>query len=170
MRSLADGILPRAGKRALTGTVYQLLLYIHIVCGVIWVGGAFAIQALAILVSRSDDPMELPRLGRNLELIGSAVFRPAAILLFLSGVVMTVQNWAFGRPWIAVSVGLWVLSAVAGAAYLAPRAKRVAALFETEGPASVVARQLIGQMFLVSRLELVSFAVIIALMVFKPGS
>ena len=150
--------------------MYQLLLYIHIVCAVIWVGGAIAIQALAILVSRSDDPMELPRLGGNLEIIGSRVFMPAATLLFLSGVVMTIQNWAFGNAWIAVSVGLWVLSAVAGAAYLAPRAKRVAALFESEGPASVVARKLIGQMFVVSRLELISFAVIIALMVFKPGS
>jgi uncharacterized membrane protein len=150
--------------------VYQVLLYIHIVCAVIWVGGAFAIQALAILVSRSDDPMELPRLGRNLEIIGSRVFMPAATLLFLSGVVMTIQNWAFGNAWIAVSVGLWVLSAIAGALYLGPRAKRVAALFDAEGTASVEARRLIGQLFVVSRLELVSFAVIIALMVFKPGS
>ena len=150
--------------------MYQLLLYVHIVAAVIWVGGAFAIQALAILVSRSDDPMELPRLGRNLELIGARLFAPAATLLFISGGVMTIQNWSFGRPWIAVSVGLWVLSAVLGAAYLGPRAKRVAALFESEGPSSATARVLIRQMFLVSRLELVSFAVIIALMVFKPGS
>jgi uncharacterized membrane protein len=150
--------------------VYQTVLYIHIVCAAIWVGGAFAIQALAIVVSRSDEPMELPRLGRNLEFIGLRLFMPAAVLLFLSGVVMTIQNWSFGRPWIAVSVGLWVLSALIGAVYLAPRTKLVAALFEVEGPESTAARTLIGQMFLVSRLELVSFAVIIALMVFKPGS
>jgi uncharacterized membrane protein len=150
--------------------MYQTVLYIHIVCAVIWVGGAFAIQALAIVVRRSDEPMELPRLGRNLEFIGLRLFMPAAVLLFLSGVVMTIQNWSFGRPWIAVSVGLWVVSALIGAVYLAPRTKRVAALFEAEGPESTAARTLIGQMFLVSRLELVSFAVIIALMVFKPGS
>lgn len=150
--------------------MYQLVLYIHIVCAVIWVGGAFAIQALAIVVSRSDDPMELPRLGRNLEFIGSRVFMPAAVLLFVAGVVLTIQKWAFGDTWIAVSIGLWILSALSGAIYLGPRAKRVAALFEAEGPSSVAARQLIGRMFLVSRLELVSFAVIIGLMVFKPGS
>jgi uncharacterized membrane protein len=150
--------------------MYQLLLYVHIISAVIWVGGAFAIQALAVLVSRSDDPVELPRLGRNLEIIGSRVFAPAAIVLFLAGAVMTIQNWSFGRTWIAVSVGLWILSAVAGAVYLGPRAKRVGALFEAEGPSSVAARQLIARLFLVSRLELVSFAVIIGLMVFKPGS
>ena len=43
-------------------------------------------------------------------------------------------------------------------------------LFDAEGPESVAGRQLLGRMFLVSRLELVSFVVIIALMVFKPGS
>jgi uncharacterized membrane protein len=150
--------------------VYQLLLYIHIVCSMIWVGGAFYIQVLAIVVSRSDDPVEVPRLARNLEFIGARVFAPAAFLLFVAGAVMTIQKWSFGQTWIAVSVGLWVLSAVSGAAYLAPRAKRVAALFEVEGHSSVAARQLLGRMFLVSRLELVSFAVIIGLMVFKPGS
>jgi uncharacterized membrane protein len=150
--------------------MYQLLLYIHIVCAVIWVGGAFAIQALAIIVARSGDPAEVPRLSRNMELIGSRVFMPAAIVLFLAGAVMTIQNWSFGNTWIAASIGLWILSALGGAIYLGPRAKRVAALFEAEGPSSAEARVLLGRLFVATRLELVSFAVIIALMVFKPGS
>jgi uncharacterized membrane protein len=156
--------------RGVEGRMYQLLLYVHIVCAVIWVGGGFYVQVLAVRVNRSDDPMELPRLGRNVEFIGSRVFMPAAVVLFIAGTAMTLQAWSFGQAWIAISVALWVLSAVAGAVYLAPRAKRVAALFENEGPESVAARRLLGRMFLVSRLELVSFAIIIALMVFKPGA
>ena len=152
------------------GTLYQLLLYIHIVCAVIWVGGAFALQVLAFLANRSPDPTELPRVGRNAELIGTRVFTPAAVVLFLAGVLMTIQQWSFGHAWIAVAVGLWILSALSGAIYLGPRAKRVATLFEAEGPSSAAARQLLGRVFMVSRLELVSFAVIIALMLFKPGS
>lgn len=150
--------------------MYQLLLFVHIVSAVIWVGGAFAIQALAFLVSRSDDPMELPRLGRNLEIIGSRVFMPAAIVLFVAGAWMTVLQWSFGNTWIAVSVGLFVLSALGGALYLGPHAKRAAALFDADGPSSAEARALIGRLFVVSRLELVSFGIIIGLMVFKPGS
>ena len=150
--------------------MYQVLLYIHIVCAVIWVGGAFAIQVLAVIVARSGDPNEVPRLSRNMELIGSRLFAPAAVVLFLAGVVMTIQNWSFGNTWIAASIALWILSALGGAIYLGPRAKRVAALFEAEGPNSVEARALIGRLFIATRLELVSFAIIIALMVFKPGS
>ena len=150
--------------------MYQLVLYVHILCAVIWVGGAFYMQVLAVLVTRSDDPTDLPRLSRNLEVIGTRVFMPAATLLFIAGVVMTIQRWMFGDAWVAVSIALWVLSAVGGAVYLGPRAKRVAALFDAEGPESAAARNLIGRMFLVSRLELVSFAIIIGLMVFKPGT
>jgi uncharacterized membrane protein len=150
--------------------MYQLLLFIHVICAVIWVGGAFYAQLLAIRAGRSDDPMALPRLGRDIEFLGSRVFVPAAALLFLAGVVMTLRAWSFGQLWVAVSVALWIGSAAVGAAYLAPRARRVSVLFEAEGPESAAGRQLIGRMFLVSRLELVSFAIIIGLMVFKPGS
>jgi uncharacterized membrane protein len=150
--------------------VYQLLLYVHVACAVIWVGGAVYAQLLAVRVSRSDDPAELPRLARHIESIGSRVFAPAAILLFAAGAGMTIQAWSFGQAWIAISVGLWIASAAAGAVYLAPRARRVAALFDAEGPTSPAGRALLGRMFLVSRLELVAFAVIIGLMVFKPGA
>ena len=68
-----------------------------------------------------------------------------------------------------VSVALWVLSAVVGAVYLGPRVKRASELFETEGPISQEGRELIDRLFVVSRLELVGFAVIIALMTFKRG-
>jgi uncharacterized membrane protein len=150
--------------------MYEVLLYIHIACAVIWVGGAIYAQILAVRVSRSDDPRELPNLARHVEFIGSRVFVPVALLLFLAGSAMTLQAWSFGRAWIAISVALWILSAVAGAVYLGPRAKRVGALFDAEGPTSVAGRDLLDRLFLVSRLELVSFAIIIALMVFKPGS
>ena len=151
-------------------STYSVLLFIHIVCAVIWVGGAFALQLLAFLVSRTGDQLELARLMRYFELIGSRVFVPVATLLFVAGAAMTLQAWSFGKTWIAVSVALWVLSAVAGAVYLGPRAKRVGELFTAEGQSSEAGRALMNRLFLVSRLELVSFAIIIALMVFKPGS
>jgi len=109
-------------------------------------------------------------LARHIEYIGTRVFLPAAVLLFVAGSAMTLQAWSFGQTWIAVSVALWVLSAVVGAVYLGPRVKRAAELFETEGPTSQAGRELLGRLFVVSRLELIGFGVIIALMTFKPGA
>ena len=150
--------------------MYQVLLFIHIVCAFIWVGGAIYAQLLAYRVNRSPDPSELPNLARHIEYIGTRVFLPAAILLFIAGTGMTLQAWSFGQTWIAVSVALWVLSAVVGAVYLGPRVKRAGELFEAEGPTSVGGRELINRLFLVSRLELIGFVVIIGLMTFKPGA
>lgn len=149
--------------------MYQLLVFVHILCAVIWVGGGVTVQVMAVLASRSEDPADLPRLGRHVEFIGSRVFAPAAVVLFVAGAAMTFQAWSFGRFWIVAAIVLWVLSAAAGAVYLTPRAKRAAELFEAEGPESTAGRQLTERLFLVSRLELVSFAIVIGLMVFKPG-
>ena len=150
--------------------MYHLLLYIHILSAIVWVGGAFYVQLLSIRVGQSGDPAELPRLGRHIEALGNWAFIPAATLILISGAVMTVRSWSFGQLWIAASIALWLLSAVAGAAYLSPTSKRAAALFEAQGPESKAGRQLLQRLFLVSRAELVSFAIIIALMVFKPGA
>ena len=113
--------------------MYTALLFVHIVCAVIWVGGAFSLQLLAVLVGRTGDPAELARLMGYFERIGSRVFVPVATLLFIAGAAMTLQAWCFGKTWIALSVALWVLSAVAGAIYLGPRAKRVGELFDCRG-------------------------------------
>ena len=150
--------------------MYQLLVYLHILGGVVWVGGAIYAQVLAFRVSRSEDPTELPMVAGHLAALGVRVFMPASVLIIVTGSVMTIQQWSFGQLWIALAVALWVLSAALGGIYVGPRITRVAALFEAEGPRSRAARSLLDRLFLVSRLELVSFLVIIGLMVFKPGT
>lgn len=148
--------------------MYELAKYIHILCAVTWVGGAIYAQLLAYRVAQSDDPGDLPKLGRNLEWIGSRVFLPASMLLFVAGLFMVTQRWQFEQLWISVAIVLWLVSAVAGSMYLGPKSKAVAGLFETEGPASPAALALLGRLFLVSRIELLLFFITIALMVFKP--
>jgi hypothetical protein len=64
--------------------VYDLVKYVHILCAVTWVGGAFYAQLLAIQVARSPDPADLPKLGRHIEFLGTRVFLPASILLFIA--------------------------------------------------------------------------------------
>ena len=88
------------------------------------------------------DPAELARLLGYFERIGSRVFVPVATLLFIAGAAMTLQAWSFGKTWIVLAVALWVLSAVAGAIYLGPNAKRVGELFDAEGPTSDAGRAL----------------------------
>ena len=124
--------------------MYNLLLYVHIICGVIWVGGAVTLQVLAVIASRSADHSDLPRVGRYAERVGTLVFIPASLILFVAGAVMVLQAWNFGQLWVALAVVLWIGSALTGAIYLGPRAKKVGQLFESEGPESVAGRTMLN--------------------------
>lgn len=149
--------------------MYELVKYVHILCAIAWVGGAFYAQLLALRVTRSTDPEDLPKLSRHIEFLGTTVFLPASVLLFVAGLTLTIQRWQFQQTWISIAIVLWLVSAILGSIYLGPRLKRVAHLFETEGPTSVAGRALLGRLFLASRLELLVFLVTVALMVAKPN-
>ena len=149
--------------------MYEIVKYIHLLAAIVWVGGAFYVQLLAIRASRSPDPAELPRIGQTAEYFGTRVFVPASLILFVAGVILVIQRWSFTTPWISIAILLWLASVLTGALYLGPRSMKVGALYAAEGPTSVRARAGIDRLFLVSRLELVSFAVIVFLMVVKPG-
>jgi uncharacterized membrane protein len=150
--------------------MYQLLVFLHVLSAVVWVGGAITGQLLAVQISRSDDPADLPKYARQIEVVGTRLFLPASIVIIVTGVVMTIQAWRFDQLWIALAVALWVLSAALGGAYVGPRIKRAVTLFDAEGPTSEAGRRLLEGVLLVARLELLSFLVILGLMVFKPGS
>jgi hypothetical protein len=87
----------------------------------------------------------------------------------IAGVIMVVQRWSFSQAWVAIALVLWMASLLVGLLYLGPTSAKVGKLIAAEGPSSVTGRALLSRVFLVSRLELVSFVVIVFLMVFKPG-
>jgi len=148
--------------------VYELVKYVHIVCAIVWVGGATYSQLLGVLVARSGDPTDVPKLARNFERIGTRVFLPASILLFLAGLFMTINRWAFTNLWISIGIALWLVSVIIGAVYVGPRLPKMAAAFDTEGATSPIALGLLRRIILISRAELAMLFVIVALMVFKP--
>ena len=150
--------------------MYEVLKYIHILAAIVWVGGAFFSQLLAIKALRSNDAIDLPRVGRDLGLIGGRVFPIASIILLIAGALMVMQRWSFTQAWIVIALVLWLASLLAGVLYLGPMSTKIGEMFAAEGPQSIAARSLTSRVLLVSRLELVSFLVIIYLMVFKPGA
>jgi uncharacterized membrane protein len=148
--------------------VYELVKYVHILCAIIWVGGAAYAQLLGVLVMRSGDPTDIPKLANNFARIGTMVFLPASIILFLAGLFMTVNRWAFTQTWISIAIALWLVSVISGAVYVGPRLPKMASAFDAEGPTSGAGLGLLRKIILVSRAELVMLFAIVGLMVFKP--
>ncbi len=148
--------------------MYEVVLYVHILSAIAWVGGAFFLNLLSTRVTRTGAPEDLPRLGRQIAWFGVRYFLPISIVTFLAGAFMTASRWSFGELWISISMTLWLVSVLLGALYIGPRSGKVAAMFEAEGPTSTAARAAAERLTLVSRIDIVLFLVIVALMVFKP--
>jgi uncharacterized membrane protein len=152
-------------------TWYELLLFVHIVSVIVWLGGGFCLQLLGARVRAAGDPERTARFGRDVAWIGSRVFSPSSLLALVSGILLVVEgNWDWGEPYVSVGLLVWLVSFLVGVGFLGPTSRKVAELVEREGPASAEAARRMGQVFLYSRIELVLLVVVVFMMVVKLGT
>ena len=151
--------------------LYEFLLAVHILMAVIWVGGAFTNQILAIRAQRSGDPQVLARFAGEAEWVGMRVFLPASIVLLLAGIWLEIEgDWGFERLWILLGIAGFAFSVLVGSLYLGPESGRIKALMDERGPEDAEVNQRISKIFLISRIELVILLLIVLNMAIKPGS
>ena len=148
--------------------LYDWLLFFHILCAIVWVGGAIALQIIAIRVNRRG-PAAAYSLLADFEFIGTRVFMPASILLLGLGIWMVaIGPWSFGQTWILLALAMFAYSFVSGAFFLSPQLKKTREVADEKGSDSAEVGELTRRLFLVSRVELVFLVLIVADMVLKP--
>jgi uncharacterized membrane protein len=152
-------------------SLYDWLLFGHVLFAGVWVGGGVAFQALALRAQRSPDPADRGRLAASAEWMGARVFVPASLLVLLFGILAALEgNWGFGEPWITIGFVAFAFSFVVGVAFLGPQAGRIGRMVATEGPGAPGVEPLMNRVLLVSRVELVVLIVAVWAMVGKPGA
>jgi uncharacterized membrane protein len=151
-------------------TGYEVLLFLHILFVVVWVGGDVMIQAFA-LRALSAGPERTVQFARDVEWVGNRVLVPASLAVVIFGVwlVLDQEAWEFSQFWISAGLAMFLISFVTGAFFLGPRSGRIAALANERGPEDPEVQRLISRNVLVSRIELVLLVLIVADMVVKPG-
>ena len=150
---------------------YELLLFVHVLAAVVWVGGALSLQVLAIRAERSADGGRVANFATEAEWVGSRIFLPSSIVLLLAGIGLTLEgDWGFTTPWVLLGLIAYGLSALTGSLFLGPESGRIGKMIADVGPQDpdVIAR--IKRIFLVSRIELVVLLFIVFDMTVKPGS
>jgi uncharacterized membrane protein len=152
-------------------SAYEWLLALHILCAVVWVGGAVTMQVLATRAAGSDEPARMVALSGDTEWIGLHVYMPASILALISGIALVLNgHWGWGHFWILFGLFGIFFSAIVGATFLGPEAGRIKKLIEEHGPAAPAVLERMNRIFLVSRIELVILLLVVADMALKPGS
>ena len=98
---------------------YDLLLYLHVLAVIVWIGGAFAVQVLAIRADRSDDPARMAAIAKDAEWLGLRVFTGAGLLVFVLGVLLVLEGpLLFWHLWVSLGIAAYALSFLTGLLFL----------------------------------------------------
>ena len=144
---------------------YEFLLFVHVACAAIWVGGGFILQLYGMVVRRGGDVAELAQFSGRAGSLGERVFVPASVLLLLAGIGLMIEgNWSWGRLWVLFSLAVYAGSFVNGTFYISPNAKRLPAV----GPATPEGQELIRRIFTALRVELLFLFAVVFAMTVKP--
>ena len=152
-----------------TATLYDWLLFGHIVAAMVWVGGGLLLGVLATQVVRGGEAEAVARFVGNLRRIGPLVLAPSTIAVVGLGVWMVLDSaaWDFGQFWVVFALGLFAAAFVVGAAHQS-RAALQAERAVAEGDSPLALRHLTrwswGYWLIVGLLVVAAWD-----MVFKPG-
>jgi uncharacterized membrane protein len=149
--------------------MYNLLLVIHILSVIAWVGTGLTHQLGVIQSRKAGGPSEADRQIVAAEWM-KFVFIPAPILVLLTGATLVSMSdaWGFGQTWVLLALVLLVVSGVVGGAVGGRLEKRMTELRDqgaVGGPAYAdVLRRTLNNGWV----ELVVLVAVIFLMVYKP--
>jgi uncharacterized membrane protein len=151
--------------------LYEVLLFVHIVAAIVWVGGAVMINVFATRAARSKDPQRGASVSRDIEWIGQRIIAPTTLVLLAMGLIMVGVNdaWTIGQAWIILALVGFGLTFLAGILFFGPESGRIAKGIEERGAEDQEVQRRIRRIIATSRFDLVLLVLIVADMVFKPG-
>jgi uncharacterized membrane protein len=152
-----------------SASLYQWLLFLHILAGMVWVGGLVLLNVIATLSRRRRDNESAIRLIAMLRVVGPATLAPSmlGVLVFGIWLVLDSDAWGFSQGWIVLALGLFAVAFVVGAVFQSRSA--IAAQQAAESGNLAEAMHQFGRWAWGMRLLLAVVLVIVWDMVFKPG-
>jgi uncharacterized membrane protein len=102
-----------------TQTLYDWLLFLHVLAAMVWLGGGVMLAVSAARVLRDPDPGAVGRFTASLHVLGPAVLAPATIAVLGLGIGLVVDTdaWDFGQLWVQLGLGLFAAAFLVGAAF-----------------------------------------------------
>jgi uncharacterized membrane protein len=152
--------------------VYNTLKFVHVLAAIAWVGGGMFVQFHATRLSRANDPVKLATFAKDIEFWGLRLFTPASLLVLISGVITVIYSPVlnFSDTWIWLGLIGYALTFLTGALYLGPTSGKLGRLIDTRSPDDPEIQRGLARIFTISRLDLGVILLVVADMVFKPGT
>src|SRR5207244_9109730 len=102
-----------------TQTLYDWLLFLHVLAAMVWVGGGVMLAAVAARVLRDPDPAAVGRFTASLRSLGPLVLAPATVAVLGLGIGLVVDSdaWDFGQLWLQLGLALFAAAFLIGAVW-----------------------------------------------------
>lgn len=152
-------------------TLAEVLLLIHVVAVIIWLGGAFMLGLLIERSQRSQDEAGVKNLLRLGGFVGKAVFNPAGIVTLLAGIwlVIELDGVEFSDAWISIGFLGIILGAGLGMGFYPKALSGALASIEEDGLLSNDSLAALRRLRVVSLTEWFLLIVVVWAMIFQPG-
>jgi uncharacterized membrane protein len=150
---------------------YEVLLFLHILTVVVWVGAGVALQFLGVWGEQTRNGPFMQGLGDSSEWLATRLFIPSSLATLVLGILLTVEGpWTFDTLWIDFGFVGFAVSFLIGILFLKPEGERIGRAIAAHGPESLEAGRHIRRINVVQRVELVILVLVIAAMAVKPTS
>jgi uncharacterized membrane protein len=155
---------------ALAPGTYQILLALHVLGVVIWVGGDVTLTTLGVVFERKRDGEALATLGKLGGWIGPRLYTPLIFAIFGLGIALVEKGgWGWNHFWLDFAIAGWGATATLGIAFIGPELGRIGALAAAIGPDSPEVGHRVNRLFMIFRGQTVTLMLIVIYMVAKPS-
>ena len=146
---------------------YNLLLFVHVLASMAWLGGGVVLLLLALRARGSS--ASLQTFATWLPYVGIRLLMPAVVLLPITGIWMVLidSEWSFEQEWVRIAIGLFLVAFAVGAVYLSTVG---VAMAKAAGTGAANLGMLVNRWIGGYAVVLAVLLAVVADMVFKPGA
>jgi len=150
--------------------MYELLLTIHVLAAVIWVGGGIAMHILGRRTLKRGNNEEILAFSQEINVVGLRLYAPVSLILLVVGILLVNEvGYEFDQLWISLGLLGWIVSFVVGVGYYGPQDKRLHQLVAAEGPTAPGVVENVRRALLVNSIEILILLLVVVVMTTKPG-
>jgi uncharacterized membrane protein len=151
-------------------TWYELLLFLHLISAIVWLGSGLFLQILATRADRANDVEGLRRVAVDSSALGETLFIPASLSTVIFGVLLVIDGpWTFDTLWVVLGLAGFLGTFLTGILVMKPGSEKLAELMEREGMsprAEIEIRKLLTK----GRVDTIVLYLVVAVMALKPTS
>jgi uncharacterized membrane protein len=150
---------------------YTVLLTLHILCALIWVGGGITLHVLGRMAVASGDRQRMLQFSRDADWIGPRFYAPLSVLLLVFGILLVNRDEVgadMSTLWVSLGLAGWLISFLIGILYYSRAGKKRDAIIAGEGLESAAFHAQYMQVANVNLIEITLLLLVVIDMAIKP--